>query len=238
MALGDSYAYGFGAVHGSESYPALLDDRRDVVLTADLSRVGATTTDVVSSLNSARGALKHADLVTLSVGANDVDVTGLAAACSPDPRSVACAATFARVSALLQPGSSLLPSLVRTIDGVRRAAPNAQIVVTGYPLLADPTFGLPQSPEVNALAQQINAATVALNSTIAAAVAAVQGTGGNVLFVDVVPQFVGHGIGSADPWIHFGNVVSYHPTAAGYRAYAAAITAAVDVTRLRYAAAA
>ena len=237
VALGDSYAYGLGANPATESYPALLDGRRDVVLTANRTAPGATTSDVLDSqLPTARGALKHADLVTLTVGGNDLNVIGIANTCTPGPAQdpAACAAALDRAYALVQPGGTLLPSIVQTLNAVAAAAPDARLVVTGYPLLVDPQFGLPGSPELNALVQQINSATLALNATVEGAVAISASVGIDVQFVGVVPEFLGQGIGSADSWIHFGNEVGYHPTADGYRyGYAAAITREVDFVELR-----
>lgn len=54
-------------------------------------------------------------------------------------------------------------------------------MVTGYPLLFDPSFGLPLSPELNALALEVNEATVALNATIETAVAASAAAGNDVV---------------------------------------------------------
>jgi len=111
----------------------------------------------------------------------------------------------------------LFRSLRGTLLAVRASAPNARIVVTGYPLLFDPSFSA-----FGPLAQQINAATVALNITIRTAVVVSQFQGGNVGFASVVVPFLGHGIGCATPgcsWIHFGpsDTDSFHPTATGYR---------------------
>ena len=47
------------------------------------------------------------------------------------------------------------------------------------------------------------------------------------MYVDVTEEFAGHGIGSKGPFIHADGEDAYHPTAAGYRAYAKAIFAAI-----------
>jgi hypothetical protein len=74
---------------------------------------------------------------------------------------------------------------------------------------------------------QINCATAALNSTIEQAVLAAQTSGINIVYVDVTEEFAGHGIGSEEPFINSVGEGAYHPNAAGYRAYAKAIFAAV-----------
>jgi hypothetical protein len=81
---------------------------------------------------------------------------------------------------------------------VADAAPNALIVVTGYPYLFDPD---PNNPIITAF----NAATTALNTTIEAAVNAMHND--NIVYVDVTDQFKGHGIGSSDPFINDATAV-------------------------------
>jgi hypothetical protein len=47
------------------------------------------------------------------------------------------------------------------------------------------------------------------------------------VYVDVTAEFAGHSIGSEEPFINAGGIGAYHPNAAGYRAYANAIFAAI-----------
>jgi lysophospholipase L1-like esterase len=75
--------------------------------------------------------------------------------------------------------------------------------------------------------------TTLLNCAIAKAVNA-QADGVNIVYVDVTDAFEGHGIGALDdPFINApvpGQPLSredFHPNAAGYRAYAKAISAAI-----------
>ena len=102
------------------------------------------------------------------------------------------------------------------------AAPNALIVVTGYPYLFEIVPGDPTA----AIKDQINDAITILNGTIQRAVEA-QPDGVKILYVDVTAEFTGHGIGSKKPFINSDGVGAYHPNAAGYRAYAKAISAAI-----------
>ena len=230
VALGDSYAYGLGADPATQSYPALLGAQPRVVLTANVTQPGATTSDVLTSqIPTARKELKKANLVTLTVGGNDLGVAAIAAVCTADPTSATpsaeCLAAVAQAQAKLGSGE-LYQSILATINAVAEAAPKAQIVVTGYPLLFDPGFGLPLSPSLNALALQVNGATLALNSTIQAAVLASQAAGNNVVFVSVMELFFGHGLGGAlDPWINSKGPGLFHPNANGYNlGYFTAIT--------------
>jgi phospholipase/lecithinase/hemolysin len=110
------------------------------------------------------------------------------------------------------------------IGDVADAAPNALIVVTGYPYLFESDRKNP-----NPIVTAFNAATAAVNTTIEDAVNATRND--NIVYVDVTDQFEGHGIGSDDPFINDPNVFRFpeffHPNAAGYEAYADAISAAI-----------
>jgi lysophospholipase L1-like esterase len=98
-------------------------------------------------------------------------------------------------------------------------------VVTGYPYLFEIVPGDPAA----ALKGQINDAITALNTTIQQAVAAAQAADSDIkiVYVDVTKDFAGHRIGSEEPFIHADGEDAYHPNAAGYRAYAKAIFAAI-----------
>jgi lysophospholipase L1-like esterase len=117
---------------------------------------------------------------------------------------------------------------------VAAEATNAFIVVTGYPYLFEQPFDCPppavppQSPED--IMERINCATAALNSTIEQAVLSAEASGINIVYVDVTAEFAGHGIGGSEvPFINppGTGIDAFHPTAAGYVAYAEAISAAL-----------
>jgi lysophospholipase L1-like esterase len=94
------------------------------------------------------------------------------------------------------------------------AAPNALIVVTGYPYLFEPD---PNNPIITAF----NKATAALNKTIKDAVKDTDND--NIVYVDVTKR-------SDEPFTNgpaAGVPEAFHPNAAGYRAYARAISAAI-----------
>lgn len=232
VALGDSYAAGQGAgrylnacLQSRRGYPARLDNMRRIKLRHNATCTGATTSDVVTrqlgSLN--RGTR----LVTVTVGGNDLHVADVAAACLAGP-TLPCQAAIAQAVALLAPqpdGSSVLGTrLVSTYATIARAAPNARILVTGYPYL----FETPAADDPNAATiVAINQATTALNATIRSAVAGVRALDVNITYVDVTTRFAGHGLGSPKPFINADGPDAFHPTARGYRAYAAAVKAAL-----------
>lgn len=234
VALGDSYAAGQGAppydnacLQSDDSYPEVLDQARRVNLVADPSCSGATTTDLVVNQLPAIQKNRKIGLVTVTVGANDLNTAAVAAACSVSFESVECQAALAAANALLTPPADGVPSelavrLTSTFTSVAAATPRATILVTGYPYL----FETPAPTDPNyATVAQLNAATAALNDTIRGVVTQLAQSGTDIRYVDVTAAFVGHGIGSADPWINSTGIEAFHPTAAGYLAYAAALQA-------------
>jgi lysophospholipase L1-like esterase len=205
-AIGDSYAAGQATdcTHPATGYPLLLDRLRSVRLVQDLTCAGATTAAVLSGQVPALG--HHVRLVTITAGANDLDVAGLAAVCAPDPSSVQCGtAILARQQGL----PALAVSIAATVRAVAAAAPRATIVITGYAPLAS--------------SGPILAATQALNATIRAAALSAGPCASRVRYVDV--RFTGHTLDSAHPWFFAAGPDAFHPTPAGERAYARAIAA-------------
>jgi lysophospholipase L1-like esterase len=234
VALGDSYAAGQGAspylndcLQSPQGYPELLDSEKRIHLRANEACTGATTSEVATTQLAALN--RGTRLVTLTVGAADLDVSGVATACLTGTLDE-CLLKIAEARALLPAapgGPSVLGSrLVSLFAEVADAAPNARIVVTGYPLLfAPPAPGSPNEAIIN----QINLATALLNDAIKQAVEATQATGVDIVYVDVIVPFLGHGIGGPSaPFINPpGSADAFHPNAAGYLAYAAAISAAL-----------
>lgn len=208
VALGDSYAAGQASncAHTAASYPLRLDALHEVKLLRDAACAGATTSTVESTqLRAVRHGTK---LVTITVGANNLDVAGLVTACTAPSTPEDCnTAIQARESKL----PALYADLVATYSAVAARAPRAEILVTGYPAL------LSSGP--------IADAENLLNATIRSAVATVAATGVNIRYVPV--DFSGHTVDSADPWFTLSGANQYHPNAAGERAIAAALEAAI-----------
>ncbi|HEU4909975.1 MAG TPA: hypothetical protein VFT17_14020, partial [Propionibacteriaceae bacterium] len=166
----------------------------------------------------------------LTVGAADLNLSGVLAACTagtPAQCQTAIASAVGLLSVSCKGTSEseeLLNRLTDLYAEVADAAPNALIVVTGYPFLFELVEGDPDL----ALKTQINNATAALNCTIQKAVAEAEAAGINIVYVDVTKAFADHGIGgSGVPFINppGTGINAFHPTAEGYVAYAAAISA-------------
>ena len=240
VALGDSYAAGQGAapyenacLQSPQSYPELLDDAANIALKADVTCSGATTTTVVTrQLPAVATTVRNTwsiNLVTLTVGANDLGVGAISAYCTVSFTSPECQTALSKASALLTPAAPGLPSrLALRLGAVYTATalltPRAKILVTGYPYLFETPP--PTDPNYPAITQ-LNTATAALNATISGTVAKLARAGVKIRYVDVTAAFAGHGIGSPAPWINFTGADIFHPTAAGYQAYATVLKAAI-----------
>ena len=221
VALGDSYAAGQGGgdyldacLQSPNGYPALLDSVKGVNLVRNVSCAQATTGDVNATQLSALN--RGTTLVTLTVGGNDLNVAGIAAICTAGD-ALACSKTITDAAGRLPQLGSALAS---TYAQIAAAAPRAQVIVAGYPYLFEPS-------ETDLRIDQINVATMLLNQTIQGAVDQAKANGANIKFVDVSGRFIGHGIGSQEPWINSTLPDAFHPNTDGYKAYAAAIQAAL-----------
>jgi lysophospholipase L1-like esterase len=206
VALGDSYAAGQGAPpyvneackRSDNGYPALLDANGRIRLVANEACTGAKISDVIdpqlSALNPGR-----TKLVTLTVGANNLDVSGVARTCltgTLEDCQTAIGVARAMLPVKCEGPSELGDLLTNLYTQLADAAPHALVVVTGYPLL----FEAPPSGDPR---EAINVATALLNCAIAdAAAEAAHATGVKFLYVDVTDAFAGHGIGSAVPFIN------------------------------------
>jgi lysophospholipase L1-like esterase len=159
----------------------------------------------------------------LTVGAADLNLSGVLTACTAGTQEQ-CLTAIANAESQLP---TLAGNLVSLYTQVASRAPNALIVVTGYPYLFDLDQPLDCDEPTTDIMVQVNCATAALNSTIQQAVLAAQTASINIIYVDVTDEFAGHGIGSTHPFINATGPDAYHPNAAGYIAYAEAISAAL-----------
>lgn len=219
-ALGDSYSAGNGAgnyisssgnCHRSNSaFPALWASAHSPSSFTFAACSGAVTSDVTGSqlgaLNSSTG------LVTVTIGGNDAGFSDVITTCVTGSDStcvnrVNTAETFVR---------STLPGRLDTVyNAIHAKAPNAHVVVLGYPdLYTLNVFCIGLSATKH---QKIDEAADVLDTTTAS-VAAAHG----FTFGDVRPTFKGHELCSGDNYLHSlvisPSFESYHPTATGHSA--------------------
>jgi lysophospholipase L1-like esterase len=218
-AVGDSFAAGVGArsyldtscYRSSLSYPKLLDADANLRLAAFPACTGASTATVIAAQVPA--VPTTAKRVTLTAGGNDVGFSTVMQNCFVIVTS-SCQSSLVNAETLVANGT-VAANVAAVVQAVRARAPEAKIVVAGYPLLFN-------EPSRYQWAARVNVDTVALNDVVAAAAAA-----NGAVFVDVETAFAGHGIGSQSPWVNdwswLRTTDGFHPNATGYAAYATEI---------------
>jgi lysophospholipase L1-like esterase len=217
VALGDSYSSGVGAGYmisssgacdrSTKAYSRLWDLAHHPAAYRSVACAGATAGTVISSQLAALSAATT--LVSITVGGNDAGFAVTMQTCVLHPGAPCATAVRAaevKIETLL-PGR--LNNVLRDIAG---AAPYARVVVLGYPDLYDASrfcFGLSSADRAD-----LNQAAGQLDAAIKAAA----GRAGDT-FADPRPDFAGHGICDASPWLHAVSILylsqSYHPTATG-----------------------
>jgi lysophospholipase L1-like esterase len=229
-ALGDSYASGYGVPpyeacgRSQSAYAVQLDGRMKIDLDDFVACAGATTASLVAG-GQLNALDDDTDLVTISIGGNDIGWSTAVVACLGGT-DAQCAGGLAATSGRV---TTVLPGLLDSVySQVSARAPEAHVVITGYPRLFSPEYGAflaASAPEQEAL----NDGADLLNGVIAEA-AAEHG----FQFVDVTKRFLGHGVNAPDAWV-LGpfDPGAFHPNTAGYEAYTAALTASINPSRLR-----
>jgi lysophospholipase L1-like esterase len=220
VALGDSYSAGNGAgnydsasgdCHRSFSaYPYLWKNAHAPSSFADTACSGAVTTDVTNSqlgpLNSSTG------LVSITIGGNDAGFSDVMTTCVTGSDSDC----VNRVNTAENYVRNTLPARLDTVyNAIRAKAPNARVVVLGYPhMYTLNTFCIGLSSTKH---QKIDEASDVLDSVTATRAAA-----HGFFFGDVRSTFNGHELCSGDDYLHSLVISpsweSYHPTATGHSA--------------------
>ena len=214
VALGDSYSSGTGAgsynlnsscQRGTSAYPYLVAQAKGYSLNF-VACSGATTVDEINQQVSALNS--GTNVVTLTAGGNDVGFTSLIINCT----LLNCVSSVN--SKITWVNSSLAPLLNNLYSQVKTRAPNARVIVLGYPKLFTKTClaatGI-SSSEVTAA----NNLAVAVDNVTAACAAAYGFT-----YKSAIGQFTNHGVCASSAWLHGLNWldpgVSYHPTGTGH----------------------
>jgi len=217
-ALGDSYSSGVGSYtyyndgtncqRSPYAYPVLDAPRLGAVLTFAACS-GATTADVQ---NTQLGSLSAStSYVTVSAGGNDAGFADVITACAL-PWPFTCWTNISNANNFI---TNTLPGRLDSLySAIRSHAPNARIVVVGYPRLFNgqecsiaPWISSGEQAELNHTAD--------LLATTIGARAAAHG----FEFADVRGIFTGHAICDAVEWVNglsFPIGESYHPNTTGH----------------------
>lgn len=218
VALGDSYSSGTGAgaydpasgscTRSANAYPNLWAAQNETESYEFAACSGATSTDVASGQ---LGALSDATtLVSITVGGNDAGFSDVMLTCVLQSTS-ACESRVAEAERYI---ANTLPGRLDDLYGkIRDRAPEARVVVLGYPRLYTIVSGCVGIGTTKR--QALNGAADVLDETIEKAAARA-----GFVWSDVRDEFDGHELCSGDDWLNsvaFPFENSYHPTARGQR---------------------
>jgi len=217
VALGDSYSSGVGAGsyisssgscdRSTKAYPALWAAANHPTSYTSVACSGAKTTDVIA--NQLPALSSSTTLVSITVGGNDENFSTIMEDCVIYGTSTC----VSEVDAAEADARANLPGkLANVYNGISAKAPNAHVVVLGYPDFYDLTkncIGISQTSRT--------AIDGGINLLDSITQTAAQSAG--FTYADVRPAFSGHEICDSSSWLHsvdwWDITQSYHPTATG-----------------------
>lgn len=234
VALGDSYTAGVGAGNlipnsGScersyNAYPALWAKANKPATHASWACSQATTTGVLK--NQLKLVAGNTNLIGMTVGGNDVDFVGVMVDCvvhTLDPDDC-----VQKVQAAENYAAAHLPGRLHTLyQAIKQHAPNARVIVMGYPRFYDLSVSEFDCPGLAPTAR----AAIDQGANVLDRIIKRAATNAGFVFADVRSAFAGHEICDNKPWMHavvWSNPgESYHPTANGQaKAYLPVFSAA------------
>ena len=219
VALGDSYSSGTGTrsylsdgttcQRSTYAYPSLIAAARGYALNFRACS-GAKIPDVTASQLGALSATTA--YASISVVGNDAGFAAVLTECAQPGWMSSCNAAIDRAQSYV---TGTLPGALGALYGsIRAKAPNAKVVVVGYPRIfnsedcnAATFFSPAEETRLNAMADLLNSKT--------SAAAAAKGFS----FANPTSRFVGHAVCADVEWLNgFSNPVteSYHPNRLGH----------------------
>lgn len=228
VALGDSYSSGTGAgsydssgcTRSSKAYAPLWAAAHSPASFRFVACSGAVTADVRNNQLSALDS--DTTLVTITIGGNDAGFAEVVITCQLLSDS-ACADAVSDSTAFVN--NTLPARLDQTYAAIRSRAPNAKLMVLGYPRLFELSSGCGLLGMSLAKRKTVNAGADVLAGVIAARARAAGAT-----FVDSRSAFSGHGVCASGAWINGVTPLTgaYHPNAKGHASgYLSALTSAI-----------
>lgn len=217
VALGDSYASGTGAgsygnsgscKRSAKSYAQLWANANAPSAFSFVACSGARTGDVLANQISAVTA--DTELVTINIGGNDAGFADVMTDCNLGS-DASCVSRNQEAQAYAR---NTLPGLLDGVYGeIRNRAPNARVVVLGYPHIYELAGGCSVG------LSETKRAAINQSSDVLAEVISRRAGAFGFTFVDARPAFDGHEICAAGArWINsitWPIDESYHPNAAG-----------------------
>jgi len=259
VALGDSFAAGplvFPQVQldpcfrSGVDYAHLVAQALDAKIFRDVTCSGATTANILTTPQPATlpwdpamppqldAVSAKTTLVTITIGANDIGLAGLALTCFnllPQPLGVSCKDT--QTAGGVDRGAALVDGeagrLATTLDAVHAKAPHARILITSYTDYIQPDGCYPIQPVWAQDANYIQGLVDRLGQ-VTARVAAAHHAG----YVDLITPAAGHdGCQLLQNWANVLvpgttlGIVPLHPTALGEQNFARLVVAALAGAR-------
>lgn len=241
VALGDSYSAApgvpetdpaDGCFRSDSNYAHVLAETADLALT-DVTCSGATSDEVVAEQVPALSA--DTDLVTVGTGGNDLGLfLRVLTSCLTVPAADGASGSGADggpslcaqvIRDEIEPSLAQIQAKMGTaLDAVTEAAPDAQVVVVGYPALLPERGTCPDVVPVAAADYPlVGGLTRALSDALRT-----EAEARGLDFVDVFAASQGHDLCSEDPWVNGAQIapdgtVPFHPLAVEQAAVAALI---------------
>ncbi len=253
VSLGDSYVSGplipdqvnLGCLRSDENYPSLVASADGASAFADASCGGATTDDMTQSqadgpitVNGPQlNAVTSDDaLVTLGIGGNDIGFVNIIATCAAEsltnPFGSPCTAhyTSGGTDQLAAEIDATAPKVAAALQAIHQRAPQAKVVVVGYPdILPEYNNGCwPLEPIAYGDVSYLRSTEKRLNSMLAEVAAA-----NNAQYVDTYTPTIGHDVCQlpGTKWIEglipTSPAAPFHPNEQGEAAMARAVEAAL-----------
>jgi lysophospholipase L1-like esterase len=236
VALGSSFAAGIGLCQRSlNGYPQQLARMQNLSL-VDMSCSGATTQHVRDGGQlflgpQLRGLAKNTELVTLTSGGNDVSYVGDLSFLAGRKDQTFLGWTLRQFwggtrKAEARDFAKLRMVLASTLSKIKQRAPQAKIIVVSYPTILPETGTCAKLGLTKVEARQMRD----VGDRLAALTSAVA-QDADALVVDMHKLGAANDACSAEPWVngwHNTAGTAFHPTMAGAKATAAAISAAID----------
>ncbi|MGW2841431.1 SGNH/GDSL hydrolase family protein [Streptomyces sp. NPDC001493] len=216
VALGDSYAAGTGVSpvtnaacdRSSGSYPGWIAATYKPAVFKDVTCSGATTRSLWNTEGSAapqvNALTKDTDLVTVTLGGNDLGFTDVLTTCVlsglTTKEGTPCRDRLAGGKDLDADFAKLSPRLTDMLTDIERRSPKARVVVVGYPNLFPADGGIcgSSAPLAKGDITWLNQTTYRLNFMLEMS-AHLKGAE----FVGLTDLFQGHDMcQSASPWIN------------------------------------
>ena len=219
VALGDSYSSGVGTRtyindgttcrRSVYAFPSLIAAARAYSLNFRACS-GAKIANVTSSQLSALSA--STAYVTISVGGNDAGFSSVLTTCAQPAWLSNCNGAIDKAQAYIN--NTLLAALAKLYASIRSKAPNAKVVVAGYPRIFN-------GEDCNALTWFSPSEETRLNQTANLLNGKLSTAAGTASFKWANPTtaFVGHAVCDSPEWVNgLSNPISesYHPNRAGH----------------------